>query len=83
MAVPDSFFAILIDPLKYPHDRITNINILPVEIPQNAGYTQLEKKYVTTIAKLEQKTKLRFFSGLTKSERSKIPQQTSKDFWLK
>ncbi len=46
------------------------------EIPQNARYADLEKRYVTTVLSTEKTTKLQFLSGLTRSERKKLASRT-------
>jgi endonuclease G len=83
VAIPKSFYAILVDPLKYPHDKITNVNILPLEIPQSAGYTELTSDFITTITAIEESTNLTLFSKLTKAERKKLSSRTSKELWEK
>lgn len=79
--IPRSFYCILIDPFKWPHDKIDNVDILALEISQGAGREKLAKKHITTIKAIEEKTKLDFLPRLTAGERAKVESKKAKDIW--
>jgi len=79
--IPKAFFCILIDPIKYPHDNIKNVEILTLRIEQDAGYEKLATKHITSIDAIEKATKLNLFPKLTKKERTKVEKQVAPDIW--
>lgn len=79
--VPKSYFAILIDPVKYPHDDPKNVNFLALEIPQSAGYEDPADKHVTTIEEIETKTQLDFFPKLSTAKKRKAYERTATSIW--
>ncbi len=79
--IADSFFAILVDPVKYPHDDVRNVRFLALEIPQEAGYVALdESAFSVTIASIEARTGLNFFPTLSVDERAQV-EETMWDSW--
>lgn len=83
MQVPiaESFFAILVDPFRYPHDEVRNVRFLALEIPQSAGYVALdEQDFSVTITSIEERTKLNFFPDLSESDREDV-EETIWDSW--
>lgn len=81
VAIPKSFFAVLVDPFKYPHDDVDNVHFLALEILQSAGYAELDKKHITTINKIEKATKLNLFPKLSNSERKKVEGKKAPRIW--
>ena len=79
--IPKSYFAILIDPIKYPHDEPKNVRFLALEIPQTAGYEPPSKKHITTIKDIESKTNLEFFPKLTAAKKNTVYERTSEKMW--
>ncbi|WP_394747663.1 DNA/RNA non-specific endonuclease [Spongiimicrobium salis] len=79
--IPESFYCILVDPVKWPFDRVSNVEFLALEIPQNAGYTKLSDKFITSIADIEEKTKIDFFPKMTKTDRNKVNSKLAKEIW--
>lgn len=71
--IPISFFTILVDPFRYPYDRINNVRFIALEIPQDAGYTALDEDlFSVKISDLEQKTNINFFPNLTANEKARV-----------
>lgn len=71
--IPDSFYAILVDPFRYPHDEVRNVRFLILEIPQDAGYVALdEEAFSVTIQSIEARTKLNFFPTLSSEEQDRV-----------
>jgi endonuclease G len=79
--VPKGFFAILADPLRWPYDNPKNVRFLALNIPQSAGYDYPNNKYVTTVAAIEEATKLKFFPYLSSPKKKTVAKQTSKNVW--
>lgn len=79
--IAESFFAILVDPLKYPHDAARNCRFLCLEIPQEAGYVALdEEAFSKEISEIEERTQLNFFPTLSDRERENV-EETIWDSW--
>lgn len=79
--IPISFYCILVDPVKWPHDRVHNVEFLTLEIPQEAGRAQLDNKFITSISDIEGKTKLDFFSNMTKTDRKVVDDHKAAEIW--
>ena len=79
--IPDSFYCILVDPVKWPFDKVSNVEFLALEIPQNAGYTELSNDFITSIANIEKKTKIDFFPKMTKADRKKVNLKLANEIW--
>lgn len=79
--IPKSFFLILVDPQKFPHDQPENVRFLALEVGQDTGYVDPGDDLVTTVEAIEQATGLTFFSELTASEKKIVAKQTSKKMW--
>ncbi len=79
--IPKSFYCILVDPLKWPYDKVSNVEFLALEIPQNAGYVKLDNKFITSIAAIEEKTQIDFFPKMTESDRNKVDSKLAKEIW--
>ncbi len=59
--IPESYFCITVDPYRYPYDRLSNVEILCLIIPQDAGSGDSFEDYTVSLEEIEQKTKLKFF----------------------
>ena len=60
---------------------MSNVEILALEINQNAGNEKLAKKHITSIDYIESQTKLNLLPNLTKRERKRVETITAKDIW--
>ena len=79
--VPKSYFAILIDPVKYPHDDPKNVDFLALEIPQSARSEEPGDRHVRTIPEIEAATNLQFFPKLSTSKKAKVVEKTATSMW--
>lgn len=79
--IPKSFFMILVDPVKFPHDMPKNVRFLALEVPQNTGYKDPDDSLVTTVGAIEAATKLTFFPKLTNAQKRIVAERTSTRMW--
>lgn len=79
--IPDAFFAILADPLKWPYDKPKNVRFLALEVPQSVGKGYPNDKLISKVSDIEAATKLRFFPKLSASQKKIVAKQTSKKMW--
>ena len=82
IAIPDSFYCILVRTRAYPHDSPGNSDYLTFLFPQNLEQKQkLEIKFITSINEIEKLTGLNFFPNLTKTMENKIENAVSTTLW--
>lgn len=79
--VPDSYYCILFDPIRYPFSRMSNVEVLALKLPQVAGREQLSKDHITTIDKIEKETQLDFLTNVPKRSEAKSEALMAKDIW--
>lgn len=80
--IPDAFYCILVDPIKWPHDRMSNVGVIAMKFPQNtARGKNVAKEHITTINDIEKLTKLNLFPTMTSRERTKYENLKSHDIW--
>ncbi len=65
--IANSFFAILVDTIRWPHDAVDNVRILALEFPQDAT-GDLDNRFLSTIDAIEAKTGLNFLPQLRPSD---------------
>lgn len=61
--LPQGYYCITIDPLRYPYDRLSNVEIVCFYFPQNAPRTDSPLDYVTTLEDVQEKAGLEFVPG--------------------
>lgn len=81
VTIPEAYFAILVDPVKFPHDDPKNVNFLALRIPQSAEYEDPSDEHITTIDSIETATRLVFFPDLTRAKKQKVYQRTATRMW--
>lgn len=82
VAIPESYFCIILDPVKYPQDSISNVEILAFDIPVDAGYVDPHDGLLSTVSRIEKKTNLNLFPKLTDRERKQVlPGRHSRTVW--
>ncbi len=81
VAIPKSYFAILVDPIRYPHNEPSNVFFLALEIPQTATNQVPGDQHVTTIGAIEEATQLQFFSELNAAQKQKVAERTATRMW--
>lgn len=80
--IPDSFFCILVDPLNYPHDKMSNVSVIAMNIPQEVARTEnVDKHHITTINDIENLTQLNLFPTMTARERNSYERMKAQDIW--
>jgi endonuclease G len=82
VAIPDSFFCILVRPIRYPHDTPSNAQYIAFVFPQHISQDEaLSTRYVTSIDKIEQLTRLNFFSSFTLTQQNNIETKIAIALW--
>ena len=82
VAIPDSFFCILVRSRAYSHDAPGNSDYISFLFPQNLEQKQkLETKFITPINEIEKLTKLNFSPNLTKTMENKIENAVPTVLW--
>ena len=61
--VPEAYFAIVIDPVRYPYDTPASVDIDYFIIPQTAPRTSDPDDYPSTLETIQARTGLRFFDS--------------------
>lgn len=79
--VPESYYCVLFDPIRYPYGRMSNVEVLALEIPQTAGREQLSRHHITSIDKIEKKTKLDFLTSVPNRSEAKAEALMAEDIW--
>lgn len=82
VAIPESFFCILVRPNRYPFDSPGNAEYLAFIFPQEiARKQQLEPEFLVTINEIEAKTKLNFFPNFTKHYENRLENLKAEKLW--
>ena len=63
--IPSHYFLIAIDPIRYPHTTPSAVEVLALEVSQEAEPDVIEYSQFSTVEAIEEITKLRFFSNLS------------------
>ncbi|MFG6433465.1 DNA/RNA non-specific endonuclease [Roseateles sp. LYH14W] len=63
MPVPSAYFAVIVDPQRYPYDRLSNVQLDCFIIPQEAPPSSSPQDYPATLAEIEKATGLKFFTA--------------------
>ncbi len=79
--VPRSYYCILFDPIRYPYGRMSNVEVLALEIPQTAGREELSHRHITTIDAIERKTELDFLTSVPNRSEAKTEALTADGIW--
>lgn len=79
--VPDAYYAILFDPIRYPYARMSNVEMMALRIPQTAGREQLSQRHMTTIDDIEEATKLDFLTSVPNRSEAKAEALIAEDIW--
>lgn len=79
--IPESYFCLLFDPIRYPYGRMSNVEVMALEISQTAGREQLSKAHITTIDAIEEKTRLDFLTSVPKRSEAKSEALMAEDVW--
>jgi DNA/RNA endonuclease G (NUC1) len=61
--VPESYFAIIVDPVRYPYDTPASVKLDCFIIPQSAPRASIPSDYPSTLEEIEERTGLRFFDS--------------------
>ena len=61
--VPEAYFALVVDPVRYPYETLSNVNLDCFIIPQTAPRDSDPDEYPATREEIEQRTMLRFFDS--------------------
>lgn len=59
--IPSSYYCILIDPFRYPWDRVSNVDVAYFLIPQDAPRSTPLEEFLTDRHTIQEATKLNFF----------------------
>lgn len=79
--VPDFYYCILFDPIRYPYRRMSNVEVMALQIPQNAGREQLSKEHITSIDAIEEATQLDFLTSVPNRSEAKSEALVATDIW--
>lgn len=79
--VPEAYYCILFDPVRYPFGRMSNVETMALIIPQTAGREQLSKDHITSIDEIEKRTGLDFLTSVFKRSEAKAEALTATDIW--
>lgn len=79
--VPESYYCILFDPIRYPYGRMSNVEVLALTIPQSAGREQLSQRHITSIDAIERATKLDFLTRLPNRAEARAEALMADDIW--
>ena len=79
--IPESFYAILVDPIRWPHDDPKNVFFLALQVSQDLEYVDPGDDLITTVGAIEQATSLRFFSDLDDEGKEMVAQRTASEMW--
>ena len=71
----------LFDPLRYPYARMSNVEVLALEISQLAGRERLSEKHITSIDAIERQTKLDFLTSVPNRSEAKAEALMAEDVW--
>lgn len=77
--IPEGFFCVLVDSLRWPFEDPKNVRFLPIYIDQNQGNRQLGTNHIKSLNFIEQRTGLRLFPRLSNAERQQMKE--SQRFW--
>jgi DNA/RNA endonuclease G (NUC1) len=61
--VPEAYFALVVDPVRYPYDTPASVNLDCFIIPQTAPRGTDPDEYPSTREEIERRTRLRFFDS--------------------
>ncbi len=61
--VPEAYFALVVDPVRYPYDTPASVNLDCFIIPQTAPRGTNPDEYPSTREEIERRTRLRFFDS--------------------
>ncbi len=61
--VPEAYFAMIVDPVRYPYDTPRSVNLDCFIIPQTAPRATNPDDYPSTREEIERRTRLRFFDS--------------------
>lgn len=82
IAIPSSFYCILIRPKRYPFDAPGNSDYLAFLFPQEVARNQkIDIQFLTSINEIERLTKLNFLPNLTRLMESRIEDNIATDLW--
>ena len=79
--VPESYYCLLFDPVRYPFGRMSNVETMALIIPQTAGREQISKDHITSIDEIEQRTKLDFLTSVPNRSEANAEALIAKDIW--
>ena len=79
--VPDSYYCILFDPIRYPYGRMSNVEVLALNIPQDSGREQLSRDHITSIEWIEEATGLDFLTNVPSRSEARAEVLMAKDIW--
>lgn len=82
VAIPESFFAIVVDPYRYPYDRPGNAHFLALIFDQDVSQSdKYSDSMITTIDRIEYLTDLNFFPEFTDYYENKIESAKAATIW--
>jgi DNA/RNA endonuclease G (NUC1) len=61
--IPESYFCITVDPHTYPYNTLSKVDLLCLIIPQDAPRADSPLDYLSSLAQVEEATRLTFFPG--------------------
>lgn len=79
--VPEAYYCILFDPIRYPYGRMSNVEVLALKIPQTAGREQLSSRHITSIDAIERETGLDFLTSVPNRSEAKAEALMAEDIW--
>lgn len=80
--VPEYFYCILVDPIRWPHDNMRNVGVICMLFSQNTVRSKnVSKEHITTIDEIEKLSKLNLFPTMTTRERNKYEKLKAQDIW--
>lgn len=82
VAIPDSFYCILVRPFRHPFDAPTNAQYLSFIFAQDLPKPQpLTRDFLVSIDRIEQRTRLNFFPRFTASQQNRIETAVASRLW--
>ncbi len=79
--IPEAYYCILFDPTRYPYGRMSNVEVMALRIPQEAGREEVSKDHITSIDAIEKATKLDFLTSVPDRSEAKAEALVATDVW--
>ena len=82
VAIPESFYCILVRPIRFPQDSPSSSQYLAFLFPQGLPKTQpIHKSFLVSINKIEQATGINFFPNFSQTQQNNIEANKATALW--